>query len=129
MASEQSNKQEPYDIFAIDGKGRPTTYLSFRILKTIFREPSRWFTSKYIARLLVADYTDTDMICHQLELADFLNVKGSEPEQYRYNLNSRNIDVQVGFEKFLIEVELSSLPVHLMLDYSPSHSSRLRSYL
>jgi len=129
MFGELSNERDPWDSFPIDERGRPTTYLSFKILKMTFSEPRRWFSPKELSKLLGAKDSDTDAICRQLELADLVTVNGSKPEQYRYNLNSRNVDVQAGFEKFLVEVELDSLPVHLMLDYSPSCSFRPRSYL
>jgi hypothetical protein len=120
MVVKPYNEREPWDVFAIDGQGRPTTYLSYMILKTAFYERKQWFTPKDLAKLLVAKYADTDMVCRQLELADLLTENSQQRGQYRYNMESTNVDVQAGFEKFLIDVELEVLPVHLMLDYSPS---------
>jgi hypothetical protein len=53
-------------------------------------------------------------------MMDLLSESPSEPGQYRYNLDSESVDMQTGFEKFLAEVEVECLPVHLTLDYSPS---------
>ena len=123
MPTKLANEIELWDIFAIDERGRPTTYLSFMILKSMFSEPKRWFTPKELTKLLAAKYSDTETICHQLEMADLITENPSQPGQYRYNLKTRNVELQVGFEKFLVDVELESLPVHLMLTYSPSFRS------
>lgn len=104
----------------VDNRGRPTTYLCYRILKTMFKERNRWLTPKKLSVLLAAKYSNTDIICQQLKEVDFLSENPSQPGQYRYNLASRNVDMQTVFEKFLVDVELRRLPVHLMLDYSPS---------
>ena len=111
------------DLPPIDEHGKPTTYLSFMILELMFCEPHRWFTTTELAKLLAARSSDVDLICRQLKQADFLVESTNVPSQYQYNLNSVNINVQAGYEKFLVEVELESLPVHLMLDYSPSFRS------
>lgn len=124
MVVEPYNERESRDVFAIDGRGRPTTYLSFMILKMMFSEPNRWFTSKELRRLLVANRRDTDLICRQLVYVDLISENATLPGQYQYNINSTNIDVQAGFEKFLVDVELESLPVNSMLDFSPSSHSR-----
>lgn len=123
MITERPHEHEPWDILAVDAKGRPTTYLSFMILKLMFSDPNRWFTPREIAKLLAAKCSDTDMICRQLELVDLLTENPSQPGQYQYNWSSTNVDLQVGFETFLVDVELESLPVHLMLAYSPSFRS------
>lgn len=108
------------DIPPIDKNGIPTTYLSFLILDLMFSERNRWFTAKDLAKLLAAKQSDTDSICRQLKLLDFLSEDSSQPTRYQYKLNSTNVDIQSGFEKFLVDVRLENLPVHLMLDYSPS---------
>jgi hypothetical protein len=119
MITKPYNLPERLNVFAVDGQGIPTTYLSFEILKTAFSEPHRWFTTKELTTLFATTYYETNTICRQLELADLLTENPMQHGQYRYNLNSQNVDVQVGFEKFLIDVELENLPVHLMMDYSP----------
>jgi hypothetical protein len=124
MVAEQYNKREPWDIFAIDEQGRPTTYLSYMILKITFCESNRWFTSDELSKILSAKYTDVDMICRQLKLADLLSEDPLERSRYHYNLKCTNVDVQAGFEKLLADVEIENLPVHLMLGYCPSFPSR-----
>ena len=124
MATTLHLEKELDDLPPIDEHGKPTTYLSFLILEQMFCEPHRWFTTRELARLLAAKFSDVDSICRRLELADFLVESPNVPSQYQYNLNSANSDIQAAFEKFLVEVELESLPVHLMLDYSPSFRSR-----
>lgn len=116
-------EREPWNVFAVNEEGEPTTYLSFMILKTMFSEPYRWFTPKELGKLLVAKYTDVDSICCQLKQVDLLSKNASQHGHYRYNLNTTNVDLQTGFEKFLVDVELENLPVHLTLDYSPSFRS------
>lgn len=111
------------DLPPIDEHGKPTTYLSFLILELMFREPHRWFTTTELAKLLAARFSDVESICRQLKQTDFLFESPKVHSQYQYNLNSTNISVQVAFEKFLVEVELQALPVHLMLAYSPSFRS------
>lgn len=111
-----------YDLPPIDEHGKPTTYLSFLILELMFCEPHRWFTTTELAKLLAARFSDVDSICRQLKHADFLVESPKVPSQYQYNLTSAN-SVQAEFEKFLIEVELESLPIHLTLAYSPSFRS------
>lgn len=111
------------DLPPIDEHGKPTTYLSFLVLELMFCEPHRWFTTTELAKLLAARLSDVDSICRQLKYANFLVETPKVPDQYKYNLNSTNSDVQAAFEKFLVEVELESLPIHIMLDYSPSFRS------
>ena len=93
------------------------------ILKLMFAQLKRWFTPQELAKLMAAKHSDTDVICRQLHRVDLLSEHPSQAGQYKYNLNCRNVDIQTGFEKFLVDVELGSLPVHLMLDYSPSFRS------
>jgi len=123
MVTKSAEEREICDIFAIDEHGRPTTYLSFLILELMFCEPRRSFTTTELAKLLAARFSDVDSICRQLKEVDFLVECAKVPSQYQYNLNSANSDIQAAFEKFLVEVELEGLPVHLMLDYSPSFPS------
>lgn len=117
------DERKPWDVFAIDSQGRPTTYLSYMILKTMFSESYRWFTSKELDKFLVAEHTDVDTICRQLKHVDLLSENVSQRGQYRYNLNSKQVDLQTELEKFLVDVERENLPVHLTLDYSPSFRS------
>lgn len=116
-------ERELCDASAVDEHGIPTTYLSFLILELMFCELHRWFTTAELAKLLAAKFSDVDSICRQLKEADFLVESAKVPGQYQYNVKTKNISVQAGFEKFLVEVELEGLPVHLMLDYSPSFRS------
>lgn len=111
------------DLPPIDEHGKPTTYLSFLILELMFCEPHRWFTTTELAKLLAARFSDVESICCQLKEVDFLAESTKVSGQYQYNLNSANSSVQAAFEKFLVEVELEALPVHLMLAYSPSFYS------
>ena len=117
-------KKPTVDIPPIDSQGIPTTYLSFLILDLMFSDRNRWFSSDQLAKLLAARFSDVESICRQLKYANFLVETPKLPDQYKYNLNSTNSDVQAAFEKFLVEVELESLPIHIMLDYSPSFRSR-----
>jgi hypothetical protein len=123
MVAKLRNEKELADLRPIDEYGKPTTYLSFLVLELMFCEPHRWFTTTELARLLAARFSDVDSICRQLKQAHFLVECAKVPNQYQYNLNSTNSDLQAAFEKFLVEVELESLPVHLILDYSPSFRS------
>lgn len=109
------------NIPPIDMHGRPTTYLGFRILKLMFSQPRRWFTAKELGRLLVSKHSDTKLICRQLIQIDFLIEYPSQPSKYKYNLKCRNTDTQAAFESYLAEVYLKAIPVHLILDYSPSY--------
>lgn len=125
MVTNLDQEREICDIFAIDEHGKPTTYLSFLILELMFCEPQRWFTTVELARLLAFKFSDVESICRQLKQVDFLVESTKVPNQYQYNLNCRNVDLQTGFESFLIDVQLESLPIHLILDYSPSFHSRV----
>ena len=111
------------ELQPIDDCGRPTTYLSYMILKTTLYESNRWFTSGELAKLLAARQAEVDEICRGLMQADLLAEKYTHPREYKYNTHSRNTDVQIGFEKYVVDVEVEALPVHLTLDYSPSHRS------
>jgi len=109
-----------WDHFPIDGQGKPTTYLSYRILKLLFSTPQRSYTSRQLAEMFAADPKEVDVICRQLHLADLVVENPGENKSYRYKLDSKNVDVQAGFEKFIVDVEHDNLPVHLMLVYSLS---------
>ena len=105
----------------VDKYGRPTTYLSFLVLKTMLSEPRRWFASSELAEYFAAKHADVCFICHQLQEMGLFSESPSQPGQYRYHLESNEgAELQLGFERFLAEVEVENLPVHLMLDYSPS---------
>ena len=123
MVTKLTAEKELADLPPVDEYGKPTTYLSFLILELMFCDPHKWFTTTQLAKLLAAKFSDVDSICRQLQQADFLVESTKVPGQYQYNLNSINSDVQAAFERFLVEVELESLPVHLILDYSPSFRS------
>ena len=112
------NKDRP-----VDNYGKPTTYLTFLILKHMFSQTNRWFTSEKLANLFAARNYDTDLICSQLKLFDFLTEEPSTPKRYKYNLNCENSDLQAKCEKFILDVKLEALPIHLMLDYAPSFRS------
>lgn len=120
MSTNVTCKKETNDIPPIDKNGKPTTYLSYMVLNKLFSEPKRPFTLKDLTKLLAAKYSDIDLICNQLTQMDIILEESSDSVCYRYNLNSANADLQAKFEKFLVEVELESLPVHLILPYSPS---------
>lgn len=120
MAAHKSPTHGP----AIDTTGTPTTYLAYRILKLMFDRSRHSFTPSDLARLLAAKTSDTESICKGLKSQDILVENPEHLGHYSYNLNSNNIDVQTAFEKFLLDVELANLPVHLMLNYSPSFPYR-----
>ncbi len=112
-----------YEAFPpLDRLGRPTTYLTFQIMETL-HGTNHGFTVEELARLLSANPADTHALCRQLEEIDFLYRDKTEPHSYRYNYRSKNEDAQIRFERFLVDVEVEGLPVHLTLDYSPSHRS------
>lgn len=115
------DEKEVADLTPIDKHGRPTTYLAFRILKLMFSQPNRFFTPRELAKLLVAKHSDTELICRQLERIDFLIEDPSQPGKYKYNLKCTNVDAQAALESYLAEVYLKAIPVHLILDYSPSY--------
>jgi hypothetical protein len=71
------------DIPPLDKHGTPTTYLSFLILKRMFSQASRWFTSKQLTTLLGARFANVDMICRQLKSLDLISENTSQHEQYR----------------------------------------------
>lgn len=120
MFAKQTDTTKLGDIPPVDRNGKPTTYLSFLILELMLSQPKRWFSVKELSRLLAARLPDVDLICRQLKRQDLLAERPSQPGRYQYNWSSENVDLQIGFETFLIDVELESLPVHLTLPYSPS---------
>ncbi len=113
---EQFTDHSPIDIH-----GRPTTYLGYRILKLMFSQLHESYTSKELARILVAKHSDTDLICRQLKRIDFFSEEPSQPGKYKYNLECKNVEAQAALESYLAEVYLKAIPVHLILDYSPSY--------
>lgn len=127
MDAKLTNEKSVKDLPPIDRHGKPTTYLSYMILKIMFAEHRRWFTPEDLSELLAARYNDTDSICRQLKQADLLSEESSRTGYYQYNLNTQNVDLQTKLENYLAEVELYNLPVHLILDYSPSFRFRERS--
>ena len=108
------------DSFPLDTNGRPTSYLAYMVLKAAFVEPSRWFTAADFAKLLAASETDTKALCKDFRTVELFFEDDSSPGRYRYNLECPHSELQVAFEKFLVDVEYDSIPVHLTLDYSPS---------
>ena len=120
--STEENKLD--ELPPIDKHGRPTTYLSYMILKLMFSEPRRWFTPEDLAKLLAAKDSDVQLICQQLKRRDLLIEDPAQTGKYQYNLNTDNLNEQISIEKFLLEAELDNLPVHLMLSYSPSFPNR-----
>jgi hypothetical protein len=119
--SKSADQKSTVNLPPIDSQGIPTTYLSFMILKLMFSELNRWFTPEDLSKLLAAKHSDTDSICRQLKLMDLINEDPLQIGRYRYNLNTTNVNTQTDLECFLADVELNNLPVHLMLDYSPSY--------
>jgi hypothetical protein len=100
--------------FPIDGDGRPTTYLSYLILERLFSRPQKAYTSRELAEALATDMDYVEVTLRQLLVADIVIEDSEKPHSYRYHLRTPNVDVQAGLEKFLLEVELDRLPVHLM---------------
>lgn len=115
------DEKEVANLPPVDKNGKPTTYLSFRILKLMFSQPHRFLTPKELSKLLVAKNSDTELICRQLKRMDFFSEDPSEPGKYKYNLKCKDVDTQVALESYLAEVYLKAIPVHLILDYSPSY--------
>lgn len=113
-------KEKQFDLPPVDEDGKPTTYLSFMILKLMFSESRRKFTPTDLARRLAAKEDNIDSICYQLKCYDLLTEDPSQPGKYQYNLDSANVELQVGIEKFLAYVELKHIPVYRYLDFSPS---------
>lgn len=125
---DSADEKELLDTPPIDKYGRPTTYLAFRILKFMFSQRDKSFASNKLSKLMAANLSDTELICKQLKYLDLFIEDHSQPSKYRYNLNSTNTETQASFERYLVEVEFEALPVHLMLDYSPSYRSRSDLY-
>jgi hypothetical protein len=104
----------------LDSEGRPTTYLCFMILRLLFSQARRWFTTEELCTYLAARRSDVDLLCSQLKKIDLILESPSRPERYSYNLGSTNVDIQAQFEKFMVDVEAEALPVNFLLPYSPS---------
>ena len=111
---------ELIELDAIDNNGLPTTYLCFNILKAFFKEPRKYFNTNHLRSLYAAKKKDVELICKQLHDKDFITQNPSNLKEYRYNLNSKNMEKQCNFERFLVEVEVDAVPVHERLPYSPS---------
>jgi hypothetical protein len=129
MHMKEVQKRDPWDIFPLDEEGRPTTYLSYRVLRTMFSQPRRQYTTRELCEVLASKEYEIEVILKQLALVDIVQQNPSCPGYYSYNLSSRNIEMQSDLETFLLDVELEGLPVHIMLDYSPTlpfRSSALR---
>lgn len=109
-----------FELPPIDEDGKPTTYISYLILDLVFNEKREYFTSLDIAKRLAVRQSDIDFICNQLKVYDLLIENPPQSGRYQYNLNSTNIELQTGLEKFLAYVELKHIPVYCLLDYSPS---------
>ena len=120
MFVELTDRSELGDIPPLDNNGKPTTYLSFLILELMLSQPNRYFTPKELTKLLAARLSDVDLIRNQLEILDLITENPKQAGEYKYNWSSSNVELQVGFETFLVDVELKNLPVHLTLAYSPS---------
>ncbi len=121
MSTGWFNMQDAQSRFPVDKYGRPTTYVSFMVLKAMLSEPRRWFAPRELAECLATKQADVCLICRQLQEMGLVCKSLTEQEQYRYNLESNEgSELQLRLEKFLAEVEVENLPVHLTLDYSPS---------
>ena len=114
MPDKLARTDDLWRTFPIDGDGRPTTYLSYLILERLFSHPQKAYASRELAGALATDVDYIEVTLHQLFLADIVIRDSEKPNSYRYDLRSPNVDVQAGIEKFLLEVELEHLPVHLM---------------
>ena len=121
-------RREPVDKPPISQSGKPTTYLTYRMLEFMFSHRDETFTPHRLARLMAAKQYDTNLLCRQLKDMDFIIEDHPGTGKYRYNLNSTNIELQASFERFLVEVETEDLPVHLMLNYPPSYLSKGGEY-
>ena len=67
---------------------------------------------------------DVELIFRQLVKDDIVMESPTEPLHYRYNFDSKNVDLQVGVEKYLCYVFHGWEPVPLYdLPYSPSFPS------
>lgn len=86
----------------------------------MFSQPRRAYGASEIFECLGVREEEIDIILRQLQLVDMVSADTSMPGLYRYNLNCRNVDLQAGLERYLLEVEMEGRPVHLTLDYSPS---------
>jgi hypothetical protein len=124
MQMKEIEKRDPWDVFPVDEEGRPTTYLSYRLLKTLFSQPRRQYTTEELSEVLASMEYEIEVMLKQLALVDIVQQDPSSPRSYRYNLSSRNVEMQANLETFLLDVELEGLPVHVMLDYSPTVPSR-----
>lgn len=111
----------PYTHQAVDSSGIPTTYLSYLILRKLFREPHCWFTRSELSDFLVFPRVDVDTVCNGLVAVGLILEEDTKTRGVCYNLLScANIDLQAGFERFLVDVAYDSIPVESILDYSPS---------
>ena len=114
------NKDKDNIKIPIDDEGRPTCFLSFRILRLLFSPPfpppRPMYNTKEIASFLAADYHKTDTILKYFVDLDMLTEPPGHPGYYKYNMNCPNIELQAGFEKYLVEFEQNNLPVQLSFD-------------
>ncbi len=108
----------------IDDFGRPTTYLSYRLLKYMYKYRNESYTPRELSGLLCAKHSDVKLLFRQLKKLDFIVEDLENSQKFRYNLNCKNVELQAEFESYLVEVLLKSLPVHRMVDYSPSYRQK-----
>lgn len=103
---------------AIDGRGIPTTYLSFLVLRRMFENPRQDFTVHCLSELLAFKLSDVSIVCHGLSEGTMITEVSSA--KYRYNLACTD-PRQVAFESYLVDVATNYVRVDSILDYSPSH--------
>ena len=107
---------EDASTFPVDEFGRPATYLAYKVLKTLFSRPQRWYSSADLAQQLTADEPDILPLLRRLDLLDFVEHATVSPRTYKYNLHSNNFALQAKLEEFLLDVEQNGLPSFILYD-------------
>lgn len=114
MDRNSRKRLEYWEQFPLDESGAPTNYLSYRLVRTLFTEPRRWYLLDELPQLLASDRDHIDVMLRQLRSIDMATSHERRPDCWKYNLSCRNVEFQAKVEGFLADTDISGLPNHFL---------------
>ncbi len=92
-----------FSFFPVDGNGVPTSDAAYHLIKFLFVNHDRTFSSDELAGKLMLRCDLVDYMCRQLEAADFVIQVPTGTNRYRYLLDSPNSEMQRKLEIALLD--------------------------
>jgi hypothetical protein len=98
-----SQSQEWFGTFPVDEHGVPTTHAAHRVINYFLENHRGTHIPERVADSLLLPRAQTACICRQLEFIDVLCQDPPDSGKYRYQLHSRQVDLQAKIEVSLID--------------------------